>query len=103
MPGPRLRLDRPARLPGAEVFAGTRPVAWLGEPRAELDGLKAELEAAGRLWTEELHAIAVPGPPATGNPFSFRPDLQAPLRWGDPALDRRQLPRLTQKYTGASE
>ncbi len=50
-----------------------------------------------------MHAIAVPGPPKTGNPFSFRPDRQAPLRWGDPALDRRtlgELPGAPERFGG---
>ena len=53
--------------------------------------LRASLEGEGRLWAPELTTVAVPGADSVANPWAFRPDLHAPLRWGDPARDIRGL------------
>jgi hypothetical protein len=88
---PRLPLEASTdRLPGIAAFPGEGPVLWLGSA-APLAPLRAELEAAGRLWTADVSAVAVPGPPPGTNPFSHRPDRHAPLRWGPPGDDRRTL------------
>ena len=91
MPLPRLPLETSSEpLPRAAWFAGQGPVLWLGDLEP-LAALRAELSAAGRIWTHAVSAVPVPGPPPNTNPFSHRPDRHAPLRWGPPRDDRRTL------------
>lgn len=91
MPLPRLPLEASADpLPASSWFAGEGPVLWLGEV-APLASLRADLCRAGRLWTDALHAVPVPGPRPGSNPFSHRPDRHAPIRWGATRHDRRTL------------
>ncbi len=88
---PRLPLESSADpLPTAAWLPGRGPVLWLGEP-GPLSALHRDLQAAGRIWTAEVSAVPVPGPPPGTNPFSHRPDRHAALRWGPPSQDRRSL------------
>lgn len=79
--------------PSAERFAGELPVLWLGDPGcgAWLQPLREELVRRGRLWAPALTSVAVPGADSVANPWAFRPDTHAPLRWGEPGRDIRDI------------
>ena len=82
--------------PDAARFA-EGPVLHLGGGGNDdwLAPLRADLEAAGRLFSPALSTLAGPGPDPDRNPWAFRPDDFAPLRWGDPAEDVRELGALS--------
>jgi hypothetical protein len=87
---PRLPLSPPAPPPTAAYFRGTSPILWVGAPDL-LSALHRDLGLQDRIWTLPVSPVAVPGPPPGTNPFSHRPDRQAPLRWGTPSDDVRTL------------
>jgi hypothetical protein len=79
--------------PSGEYFSTEAPVLWLGGANVPnwLQDLQRELTQAGRLWCPALSTHRVPGAGSQGNPWAFRPDDYAPLRWGPPEEDIRDL------------
>jgi hypothetical protein len=74
-------------------FEGEGAVLWLRRPGtcSWLEPLRLELDAVGRLWEPRFEVRPVPRADARGNPWSHRPDLSAPLRWGVVEEDVRDL------------
>ncbi len=82
--------------PGLDGFPGDDPVLWVGAgARAGwLDGLRGELQRAGRLFAPALTDVQVPRARLDTRPWAFRPDDHASLRWGDPGADVREISRV---------
>jgi len=82
--------------PNLEAFPGDGPVLWVGSGACSgwLDGLRGELDQAGRLFAPALTAVQVPRARLDSRPWAFRPDDHASLRWGDPAADVREIARV---------
>jgi len=91
--------------PADSYFSVEGSVLWLTKSDGPtwLSPLRDGLGAAGRLWAPAVTAQPVPGPASRSNPWAFRPDDYAPLRWGVPEEDIRdisQLPRQPQAVAG---
>jgi hypothetical protein len=82
--------------PSASYFFAEGAVLWLGNSRGQtwLSPLREELEVAGRLWAPTVTTQPVPRPGSGSNPWAFRPDDYAPLRWGVPDEDTRDVAEL---------
>ena len=84
---------RVAPCPTLGQFRGDGAVLWLRSPGtcSWLEPLRLQLDAAGRLWEPGFEVRPVPRAGARGNPWSHRPDRNAPLRWGLLEQDVREL------------
>lgn len=82
--------------PWTAAFAGAAPVLWLGmgAPPGWDGGLGRRLAEEQRRWSPTMQAVPVPGPSSVANPWAFRADRQAALRWGELAADLRTLDEL---------
>jgi hypothetical protein len=71
-------------------------VLWIGRGAAHpwLAPLRATLREAGRIWAPELQVLSVPTAASARNPWTFKPDQRAPLRWSMGGVECTDLAEL---------